>query len=233
MNTWINQVLSSDHATITILIAVFVMGMISVVTCGCNFAVIGVVAGYTGASSTETKTRTLIFRGLAFLIGGVVSMALIGALFGYAGQWVSNSFGNYWKIAAGLIAIFFGLYSMDFVPFKLPGLSIKPGESGQNIFSAILFGLAIGGLSSALNSCCNPLFPVILAASFVKGSAVWGLTMLTSFALGYGLPLAAMMVGLGLGLGKVSKTLALVGAVVKYLGGISLVVLGFYFLLTL
>jgi putative Mn2+ efflux pump MntP len=42
-----------------------------------------------------------------------------------------------------------------------------------------------------------------------------------------------MMVGLGLGLGKVSKTLTIVGTVVKYLGGISLVVLGFYFLLTL
>jgi len=233
MNTWINQVLSSDHATITVLIAVFVMGMISVVTCGCNFAVIGVVAGYTGASSTGSKTRTVIVRGLAFLIGGVVSMAVIGALFGYAGQCISTSFGNYWKIAAGLIAILFGLYSMDLVPVKLPGLSVKPGASSQNIFSAILFGLAIGGLSSALNSCCNPLFPVILAASFVKSSALWGLMMLTSFALGYGLPLTAMMVGLGLGLGKVSKTLTIVGTVVKYLGGISLVVLGFYFLLTL
>jgi cytochrome c-type biogenesis protein len=233
VNTWINQVLSSDHATISVLVAVFVMGMISVVTCGCNFAVIGVVAGYSGASSTAGKTGTVIVRGLAFLIGGVVSMAVIGALFGYAGNLVSNSFGNYWKIAAGLIAIFFGLYSMDLLPLKLPGLSIKPGQSQQNIFSAILFGLAVGGLSSALNSCCNPLFPVILAASFVKGSALWGLMMLTFFALGYGLPLAAMMVGLGLGLGKMSKTLTFVGTMVKYLGGIALVILGFYFLLTL
>ena len=233
MNTWINQVLSSDHATVMVLIAVFVMGMISVVTCGCNFAVIGVVAGYTGASPMASKTRTIIVRGLAFLIGGVVSMAVIGALFGYAGQWINDSFGNYWKIAAGLIAIFFGLYSMELVPYRLPGLSIKQSQSRQNIFSAILFGLAIGGLSSALNSCCNPLFPVILAASFVKGSALWGLMMLTSFALGYGLPLAAMMVGLSLGLGKISKTLTIIGTVVKYLGGISLVVLGFYFLLTL
>ena len=233
MNTWLNQVLSNEHATLMGLIAVFVMGMISVVTCGCNFAIIGVVAGYSSASSTGNKTKTVVLRGLAFLLGGVISMALIGALFGYAGQWISNSFGNYWKIAAGLIAIFFGLYSMDLVPFKLPGLSIKPGQSHQNIFSAILFGLAVGGLSSALNSCCNPLFPVILAVSFVKGSALWGLMMLTAFSLGYGLPLATMMVGLSLGLGKASKTLAIVGTIVKYAGGIALVALGFYFLLTI
>ncbi len=233
MIPWITQVLSSDHATPAVLIAVFVMGIISVVTCGCNFAIIGVVAGYSGASASDNKTRTVIIRGLAFLAGGIVSMALIGTLFGYAGQWISSSFGNWWKIAAGLISIFFGLYSMDLLPFKMPGISVKQGKPGQTAFSAILFGLAIGGLSSALNSCCNPLFPVILAASFVKGSPIWGLMMLTTFSFGYGLPLAAMMVGLGLGVSKISKTLSVVGTVVKYAGGIALVVLGFYFLLTL
>ena len=233
METWINQVIGSEHATITVLIAVFLLGMISVVTCGCNFAVIGAVAGYSGVTSGGNRTKPVFIRGFAFLVGGVISMALIGTLFGYAGHWISNSFGNYWKIAAGLIFIFFGFYSMDLLPFKMPGIKINTAQSEKNIFSAILFGLAIGGLSSALNSCCNPLFPVILAASFVKGSSVWGLMMLTVFALGYGLPLAAMMVGLGLGLGKVSKTLSIVGTVVKYAGGIALIILGFYFLLTL
>ncbi|MCX6304557.1 MAG: sulfite exporter TauE/SafE family protein [Bacteroidetes bacterium] len=233
MNTWINQVLSSDHANITVLIAVFLMGMVSVVTCGCNFAVIGVVAGYSGASSSSRKTGTVFLRGFSFLVGAVISMAVIGSLFGYAGKFVSDSLGNYWKIAAGLIAIFFGLYSMDLVPFKLPALSIKPGRSQQNIFSAIIFGLAVGGLSTALNSCCNPIFPVILAASFVKGSAVWGLMMLSAFGLGYGMPLAGMMVGLSLGVGKISRTMTVIGTIAKYGGGIALVVLGFYFLLTI
>ena len=232
MNQWINQVLISEHATITVLIAVFLMGMASVLTCGCNFAMLGIVAGYSGASSLNGKTKAVMARGVAFLIGTVVSMAVIGALFGYAGQWISNSFGSYWKIAAGLIAIFFGLYSMDLLPFKIPGISIKPRQSQNNLFSAILFGFALGGLSSALNSCCNPLFPVILAASFVKGSALWGFIMLTTFATGYGLPLAAMMIGLTLGLGRLSKTLNTVAAVVKYSGGILLVILGFYFLVT-
>jgi cytochrome c-type biogenesis protein len=233
MNTWIHQVLSNDHATLTVLIAVFLMGIISVVSCGCNFAVLGVVAGYTGASAKIEKSKTIWFRGVAFLVGGIVSMATIGALFGYASQLISNSFGNYWRIAAGLIAIFFGLYSMNLMPFTLPGLSIKTNQTQKGVFSAILFGLAIGGLSTALNSCCNPIFPVILAASFVKGSAVWGLVMLSVFACGYGLPLAAAIVGFGLGLGKISKTLSIVSTVITYIGGITLLILGFYFLLTI
>ena len=232
MNTWINQVLSNDHATIMVLVAVFLMGIISVVTCGCNFAVIGVVAGYTGASSSRENSRDVFLKGFSFLIGAIISMAVIGSLFGYAGKVISDSLGNYWKIVAGLIAIIFGLYSMDLTPFKIPGLSIKPSQSKQTVFSAILFGLAIGGLSTALNSCCNPIFPVILAASFVKGSAIWGLMMLTAFALGYGIPLAAMIVGLSLGLGKISKTMSVISIIAKYAGGIALVALGFYFLLT-
>jgi cytochrome c biogenesis protein CcdA len=232
MNTWLNQVLSNEHASIMILIAVFVMGLLSVFTCACNFAIIGVVAGYSGASSSQGRTRLTIWKGLAFLIGTIVSMSLIGALFGFAGKWISESMGSYWKIAAGLIAILFGLYSMDLVPFKLPGISFKEEDSGKNIFTSILFGFAIGGLSAACGSCCNPFFPVILAASFVNGSGVWGFVMLTTFALGFGLPLAAMIVGIGLGLGKISKTLSLVVSIVKYAGGIALVALGFYLLLT-
>ena len=233
MDTWINQVLSNEHASIMILIAVLVMGMLSVFTCACNFAIIGVVAGYSGASQTTDKTKLVIWKGFAFLLGTIISMSLIGALFGFAGKWISESLGNYWKIAAGLVAILFGLYSMELVPFKLPGISFKTKETQHNAFTAIIFGLTVGGLSAACNSCCNPFFPVILAASFVKGSAMWGFMMLTTFALGFGLPLSVMIVGISLGLGKISKTLSLIVTIVKYIGGIALVAFGFYLLLSL
>lgn len=232
MDIWINQVLSNDHASVMILIAVLVMGILSVFTCACNFAIIGVVAGYSGASPVTGKSNMMIWKGLAFLLGTIISMSLIGALFGFAGKWVSDSLGSYWKIAAGLVAIFFGLYSMELMPFKIPGISLKKAESQQTMFTAIIFGFAVGGLSAACNSCCNPFFPVILAASFVKGSAMWGFVMLTTFALGFGLPLAAMIVGISLGLGKISTVLSMVVNIAKYIGGIALVALGFYLLLT-
>ena len=232
METWISQVLSNEHASFLILIAVLVMGMLSVFTCGCNFAIIGVVAGYSGASSAADQSNSLYWKGFAFLLGTIISMSVIGALFGFAGRWISDSLGSYWKIAAGLVAILFGLYSMELVPFQLPGISFEPKASRQNVFTAITFGLTVGGLSAACNSCCNPFFPVILAASFVKGNALWGFLMLATFALGFALPLAAMMIGISLGLGKISKTMSVVVNIVKYMGGIALVAVGFYLLFT-
>ncbi|MFA5781615.1 MAG: cytochrome c biogenesis protein CcdA [Bacteroidales bacterium] len=232
MEEWINRVLDSGQAGIAFLAAVFLMGIISVVSCGCNFATIGVVAGYTGTIGSTGKTKAVIWSGVFFLIGTIVSMAVIGGIIGYAGELISDSFGNYWKIAAGLISIFFGLYTMNLLPFKMPAVSVNPNNQKGGIFSAIIFGFTIGGLSSACGLCCNPFFPVVLAVSFVKGSVVWGILMLLTFSLGYGLPLAAAMVGVGMGFGKISKAVNRFGTIMKYAGGIALIAIGFYLLIT-
>jgi cytochrome c-type biogenesis protein len=233
METWIHDVLNSGQAGISVLAALFLLGMIGVVTCGCNYAIFAVVAGYSGAQSSGSKAKTLIISGASFLLGAVIAMAAIGALFGYAGDLISNSFGNYWKVAAGLLCIFFGLYSMDLLPFDLPAFKFNRVTRKPGVLPAILFGLIVGGLATAFNTCCNPLFPIILAASFVKGSTLWGLLMLTSFALGYAFPLALGLVGIRLGVGKLSAAVSAAGNVIKYAGGILLVLMGFYFLLTL
>lgn len=216
-----------------ILTAVFLMGFLSVFTCACNFAIIGVVAGYSGASSVNTRTRISLWKGVSFLLGTMLSMSVIGALFGFAGEWISGSFGNYWKVAAGLVSILFGLYTLGLAPFRIPQLTIKPAGNRQSLFTAILFGITVGGLSAACNSCCNPFFPIVLAASFVKGSVLWGFLMLVTFAFGFGLPLSAMIIGIGFGVGKASKTLTLIVSIVKYAGGIALLGVGFYLLLSM
>jgi cytochrome c biogenesis protein CcdA len=207
--------------------------MISVVSCGCNFAVIGVVAGYTGAIGSTGRTKAVIWSGVFFLLGTMVSMAIIGTVIGFASEMINASFGNYWKIAAGLISILFGLYTIDLLPFKIPGFSFNPKSNKRGIIAAIIFGFAVGGLSTAGSLCCNPFFPIVMAATFVKGSMLWGLLMLVVFSFGFGLPLAAAMIGIGLGFGKISKTIAKVGTVIKYAGGIALIALGFYFLITI
>jgi hypothetical protein len=50
---------------------------------------------------------------------------------------------------------------------------------------------------------------------------------------GQGIVLSTAMLGMGLGFGKVSKRLSQFAIVIKYAGGMTLIVLGFYFLLTL
>lgn len=232
MEAWIQQVLSSDQAGFTVLSAIFLLGLISVFTCGCNFSIIALVAGYSGTSGTSGKSKTVIWNGIFFLIGMIVSMSIIGAIIGFTSELISNSFGNYWKIAAGLISIFFGLLTMDLLPFKMPGISIIPKNPKEGILPSIIFGLTIGGLTFACSSCCNPVFPIILAVSFVKGSVIWGILLLTTYAVGYGLMFTLILVGIGLGIGKASKTFNKLAVIIKYVGGILMIAIGFYLLIT-
>jgi cytochrome c biogenesis protein CcdA len=233
MNEWVQTVVSSDQAGILVFAAVFLLGVVSVFTCACNFAVIGAITGYTGALGATGKTKSVVASIVFFLVGSVVAMSVIGCLIGFAGEFFGASLGNYWNIGAGVILILFGIYILDFLPFKVPGISLNFQGNKSGMAGAALFGLVIGGLTVLTNICCNPIFPIIIAASLVKGGMLWGFFLLLFYTLGYGGTLAVAMLGVGLGIGKLSKTLSKFATAIKYAGGITLIVLGFYFLITI
>jgi len=233
MNEWINSVITSDQAGIIAFAAVFLLGVISVFTCACNFAVLGVVGGYTGTVGATGKTKKVVVSSVFFLLGTVIALSAVGCLIGFAGEFVNATMGNYWKIAAGIIAILFGVYTLDILPFKIKGISTNFQSKKSGIAGAIVFGFVMGGATSLGSLCCNPIFPVVLGASFLKGSTLWGFALLFFYALGYGVTLSAAMIGVGLGLGKISKILSKSAVVIKYVGGITLIVLGFYLLITI
>ncbi len=232
MQEWISNILNSQQSGIIVLFAVFMLGFVGVFSCACNYAVIGTVAGFSGTLGSTGRSRTVILSSIFFLLGTVIAMSAIGCIIGFAGEIISKSVGDYWKIAAGIISIIFGLYSIDLLPFKIPGFSVNISNRKNGVFGAMIFGLVIGGVSSLCGLCCSPFFPVIMAASFVKGSTLWGILMLFAYALGYGLTLAIAMLGVGLGLGKMSKSMSRFANVLKYVAGIAMIALGFYFLLT-
>ena len=232
MTEWISSLLSSDQTGIIALVAVFLLGVVSVFTCVCNFAVIGAVAGYTGTLGATGKRKTVIVSSLFFLIGIVVSMSILGVIIGFASEFISASMGSYWKIVAGIILILFGTYMLDILPFKINGVPLNFQSKKGGIVGAILFGFIVGSITSLATLCCNPIFPIIVAASLVTGSSFWGFILLFIYALGFGATLAVGMLGVGLGIGKLSNALSKSAVVIKYLGGITLIVLGFYFIIT-
>ena len=233
MNEWINSILNTDQTGIIALVAVFLLGVVSVFTCACNFAVIGTVAGYSGTLGATGKSKTVIASSLFFLLGTVVAMSILGSIIGFASELISASMGNYWKIGAGIILILFGVYTLDILPFKIPGLSLNFQNKKSGIAGAVLFGFIIGSLTPLVTLCCNPIFPIVAAASLVKGSAFWGFILLFTYALGFGVTLAAGMLGIGLGIGKLSKLLTKFSVAIKYAGGVTLIILGFYLLISI
>lgn len=232
METWIYQVLSSEQAGYSVLVAVFLLGFISIFTCGCNFSIIALVAGYSGTVGSAGIKKRVLLNGLLFFIGLMVSMTILGGMIGFAGEWISQSTGRYWKVIAGLISVFFGLLTMELIPVKIPGLSVLPSKSEKGAFSGLLIGLTIGGLTLLTSTCCNPIFPVVMAVSFVKGSFYWGMLLMMAYALGYGLTFTGISIAIGLGFKTASQSFTKVGTFLKYLGGITMVIVGFYLLLT-
>ena len=233
MIEWINSVLGADQTGIIAFAAVFLLGIVSVFTCVCNFAIIGALAGYAGALGATGKTKAVVASSLFFLLGNVIAMSAIGLLIGYASEFFGAAMGNYWKIGVGIILILFGVYILDILPFKIPGMTFNFQNKKSGMASGILFGFIIGAILPLSSICCNPIFPIIIAASLITGSRLWGFFLLLSFALGHGMTLAAGMLGLGLGIGKLSNLLTKFATIIKYAGGITLIGLGFYFILTI
>ena len=230
MVEWVQTVVNADQSGILVLLAVFLLGVVSVFTCVCNFAVIGAITGYTGVLGATGKTKTIAVSALFVFLSAVAAMSAIGYAIGFASEIVSAAMGNYWKIAAGVILLIFGILILDLLPFEMPRIlpDIPNKKSGM-----VVFGLVVGGLTVLTNICCNPIFPLVVAASLVKGSALWGFFLMFFYALGYGVVIAVAILGVGLGIGKLSKALTKLAVAIKYAGGITLIVLGFYFLLTI
>lgn len=233
MHDWIYQVQHAEGISFALLSAVFLLGLLASLTSCCTVPVLTAVASYSGSISIHQKSRQVIISSLSFLLGTIISLAIIGALMGYVSSLLIKSMGMYWKIAAGLLVIFFGLMTLDLLPFRIPSVPVMKRKEGNGVFSSFVFGFAIGGLSTACNACCNPLFPVVMGTAFLKSGFLWGMSILLDFALGYGLPLTIAMIGIGIGFGTMSSKLSWLGKVVKYVAGIALVAIGFYLLFSI
>lgn len=164
------------------------------------------------------------------MLGTVVALGILGAITGFISQTVGNSIGSYWKLFAGFALVFFGLASLNLLPFRLPRFGKTTGTVPEGPVKAIIFGFTVGGGSTACSAFCSPVLPMALGVVTLQGHTLWGVAILATFAVGWSLPLAAGLVGLGLGLGKLTSALQKAAPIVKTAGGIVLIGAGFYLL---
>ncbi len=233
MPTWIQHVLESPTPGLAVLPAALLLGVLgSVSSCG-NLAVVGAIAGYSGSLSESPDRRGVMLSGLFFMLGTILALSTLGVVVGSAGKLAGASLGSYWKLIAGLIIVMFGLASFDLLPFRLPSFDLGSRLSGQGTGRSMLYGLALGGGATGCSLSCNPVLLVALGFATLHGVSAWGATVFVTFALGYSLPLALGLVGLGLGLGKLTTVAQKLAPVVRVGGGGVLVAVGFYLLATI
>ncbi len=211
------------------LLFALILGTVSAVTSACcTIPALGILVGYSGARSNNNR-KTALKSALFFTFGTIIALMIIGSVAGFIGQVAQSSLGQYWQAFAGVIAIFLGLATMNLLPFKLSfgkldGLGGKLEKSG-----AALAGLALGGIVAVSSLPCNPGIFIVIGAAVLQGNVIWAMLMLAMFAIGFSIPLGAVLLGVSMG----RAGLAAKGAdvVIRWISGTILMVAGIYFLI--
>jgi cytochrome c biogenesis protein CcdA len=228
MQEWINQALESGTLSLAGLLAAFLLGLMSSVACAfCTLPALGAVVGYSGTRKGKGHRATLL-AAFFFMLGTIIATVILGGVAGFVGHVAQNTLGKYWKLFAGFIAIFFGLASLKLLPFRLPSKTSKGKEQPKGYFGAALFGLIVGGGVGICSLPCNPGIFIVLGVVILKGYNLWAITILIAYAIGFSLPLAAIMLGVSFGKSVAGAKKA--EAVIRIVAGVLLIAAGFYFL---
>ena len=223
------QVLEAPELRGAVLPAALLLGVLGAASSCCAVPALGVIAGYSGTREDAARRATVV-AGLFFMLGTVIALAFLGAVAGFVSQAAGAILGRYWRVFAGLAAIFFGLAALNLIPFKLPSFGSPEKSRRRGLLGAAAFGLVVGGSATACTACCNPVLAVALGVAMLQGHTLWGAAILASFAVGFSVPLTAMLVGLSLGRSALKAKKA--ATAVRIAGGVLLVGVGFYFLVT-
>ncbi len=209
----------------------FLLGLASAVasTC-CTLPVFGAIIGYAGIRETSDKRSNLLIA-LFFMIGTIIALLILGSVAGMIGQVAQSVLGNYWKIFAGIVAIIVGIGALNLLPFKIPGIQSGPMVNPKRgLLEAAIVGLIMGGAVSICSMGCNPGIFIILGVAVLQGYTLWMFGVLSAYAIGFSLPLGALM--LGISLGKSAIGFKKVDSAIRLVAGVMLIGVGFYFLST-
>jgi cytochrome c biogenesis protein CcdA len=195
----------------------------------CTLPALGVLVGYSGAAANDNR-KTAVKTALLFTLGTIFSLMIIGGIAGFVGQVAQSALGRYWKVFAGIVAVFLGLAALNLLPFKVSlgkfeGVKSRMGKSG-----AVLAGLILGGIVAASSLPCNPGIFIVIGAAILQGKVFWATLMLAMFAIGFSIPLGAVL--LGVSLGKTTLVARNADVAIRWFSGVILLVAGFYFLVT-
>jgi len=212
------------------LLFALLLGLVSAITSACcTLPALGILIGYSGAREEQNR-RAAVSSVVFFTTGTILSLMIIGGIAGFVGQTAQVSLGGYWKIFAGIVAIIFGLATLKLLPFAFP-VDLKEKITGAGRLGPAAAGLLMGGGVAACSLPCNPGIFIVLGAAILQGKVIWATLLLAMYALGFSLPLAAVL--LGVSLGKTSLLTRQADSVIRWISGSFLLLAGFYLLITL
>jgi len=174
-----------------------------------------------------TKARSLfeaIKFGGAFIIGMIITHISLGAAAAFSGEFTSNLLGRHWYLLLGPILILFGMIWAGWLKFTIPWFSTR-GQRVATMWSALMLGIPF---TVGVCPICSPGLLIALSASAAVGSIPYGVLLLLMFAVGRTLPI--LIGAFSMGYLESLKSFSRWQHYLERLGGISLIMIGFYLL---
>lgn len=228
----ITRALQEGSSSVIALPLAFALGLVSAVASACcTLPAMGMIVAYSGTRE-DCDRRSTVFSALWFLLGTTLALVILGFVAGLVGQAAQAFLGRYWKLFAGMVAVLVGLMTLKLLP--MPALPKKTEDKASTKthgpIGAALGGLFLGGGVAACSLPCNPGIFIVLGAAVLQGHTLWGMVLMAAFALGFSLPLAAILFGVSFG--KVSVKAGKADTVIRTLAGVILIGAGLYLLVT-
>jgi cytochrome c biogenesis protein CcdA len=229
---WVTEALQTASMGPAALPLAFLLGLVSAVasTC-CTVPAMGMLVAYSGTRENSKGNSAFMFS-ISFMIGTTLALIILGFIAGFVGQTAQSLLGRYWKLFAGVIAVILGLAALKLLPVKLPQFTRKAETSSsvRGNLGAGLVGLFMGGGVAACSLPCNPGIFIVLGAAVLQGHTLWGMVLMAAFAIGFSLPLSAIVFGVSFG--KASIKMQKAEPVIRTIAGALLTGVGLYLLAT-
>lgn len=214
--------LSADATLVATLAIVFSTGFLSGLS-PCTLPTVVFITAYVSGEKINSKKRGFILS-LAFIIGIAFMLSILGVFAGFMGKIIANEQLLYYIIAA--ILLIMGLWLLKVLKFN-PNYSfskINP-KRGSGILGAFLFGIPFG---IAASPCTLPITLSVLAYSTIKGSVIFGMLLMFTFAIGRSIPL--LVVGTFTGILKNIRSFSKYQIIIEKVAGIIMILLAAYFI---
>lgn len=228
---WARQILENAGTSPAALPLAFLLGVVSALASACcALPIFGVIIGYAGTRTEADRRSHLIGAGL-FMAGVVLALFVLGSVAALIGQAAQAVLGRYWQAFAGVVAIIAGLATLGLIPFKLPHGLEATHPARRGLVGALAAGLIMGGAVSVCSLGCNPAIFIIIGVAVIQGYTLWMFGVLVAYAVGFSVPLTALMLGASFGAAAIQATR--LTSVVRIVAGVVLIAAGFYFLASL
>ena len=228
---WSKDVLEQTGFRPAALPFAFILGLVSAIASACcTLPVLGAIVGYSGTRQDDNRKGKFL-TALFFMLGTILALVILGSVAGFIGQVAQDTMGKYWKVFAGLIAIFVGLAALKLLPFKLRSKTVEGRSKPKGFLGAAVFGLVMGGGVCVASLACNPGIYIVLGVAVLQGYTFWGMAIMAAYAIGFSLPLTVIILGVSFGK-SIVKARKAESALRVVCGGL-LVIAGFYFLATI